>query len=152
MENSVKGKSSIAFIVELFLLFAILIFTITVITQVFMKTRTESLKARHLTEAVIAAESTAEVLSAASDEEDAVKLLEGMDNASDVKPSESGFDLKVSCDSGDVYDVRVTEEQEKGKTGTYTARTVEVSLSGTEEELYTLKTGDYDKSNGRGEE
>lgn len=150
MGNSVKGKSSIAFIVELFLLFAILIFTITVITQVFVKTRTESLKARHLTEAVIAAESTAEVLSAASDEEDAGKLLEGMKNASEVKPSDGGFDLKVSCDSGEVYDVSVTEDREKAETGTYTARTVEVRLSG--EELYTLKTGDYDRKNGKGKE
>ena len=150
MGNSVKGKSSIAFIVELFLLFAILIFTITVITQVFMKTRTESLKARHLTEAVIAAESTAEVLSAASDEEDAGRLLEGMKNASEVKPSDGGFDLKVSCDSGEVYDVSVTEDREKAKTGTYTARTVEVRLSG--EELYTLKTGDYDRKSGKGKE
>lgn len=150
MGNSVKGKSSIAFIVELFLLFAILIFTITVITQVFVKTRTESLKARHLTEAVIAAESTAEVLSAASDEEDAGKLLEGMKNASEVKPSDGGFDLKVSCDSGEVYDVSVTEDREKAETGTYTARTVEVKLSG--EELYTLKTGDYDRKSGKGKE
>lgn len=150
MGNSVKGKSSIAFIVELFLLFAILIFTITVITQVFVKTRTESLKARHLTEAVIAAESTAEVLSAASDEEDAEKLLEGMKNASEVKPSDGGFDLKVSCDSGEVYDVSVTEDREKAETGTYTARTVEVRLSG--EELYTLKTGDYDRKSGKGKE
>lgn len=150
MGNSVKGKSSIAFIVELFLLFAILIFTITVITQVFMKTRTESLKARHLTEAVIAAESTAEVLSAASDEEDAGRLLEGMKNASEVKPSDGGFDLKVSCDSGEVYDVSVTEDREKAETGTYTARTVEVRLSG--EELYTLKTGDYDRKSGKGKE
>ena len=58
MENETKSKSSIAFIVELFLMFAILLLVIVVITQTLMLTRNQSLKARHLTEAVIAAENT----------------------------------------------------------------------------------------------
>ena len=72
------------------------------------------------------------------------------DGLYEVKLSDGGFDLKVSCDSGEVYDVSVTEDREKTETGTYTARTVEVRLSG--EELYTLKTGDYDRKNGKGKE
>lgn len=147
MDNQTKKKSSIAFIVELFMMFAILLLVITVITQIFVMTRGESLKARHLTEAVIAAESTAEVLSASENPKDAAVLLGGMENASDVKESEDGFDLKIRYGgkerTGDVYDVNVTEDREKTSAGTYISRVIKVYLDGSE--LYTLTSGDYDK-------
>ena len=64
MENRSGNKSSIAFTVELFMLFGIMLLVIVVITQTLVMTRSRSLQARHLTEAVIAAENTMEIISA----------------------------------------------------------------------------------------
>lgn len=66
-------KRNLAFTVELLGLFILLVLVITVITQVFVMSRSHSLQARQLTEAVILAESTAEV---SSTEKDMLQLSE----------------------------------------------------------------------------
>ena len=68
MENRSGNKSSIAFTVELFMLFGIMLLVIVVITQTLVMTRSRSLQARHLTEAVIAAENTMEIISSSADD------------------------------------------------------------------------------------
>ena len=149
MENSTKNKSSIAFIVELFMMFAILLTVIVVITEVLVMTRSESLSARHLTEAVTCAESAAEVITASDSKDDALELLGSMDNATSVKREDEGYDLKMSykskSTSGDVYDLKITEETETAGTGTYTVSTIVVTLEGADEPIYTLRTGAYRK-------
>lgn len=60
-------KRNLAFTVELLGLFILLVLVITVVTQVFVMSRSHSLQAKQLTEAVILAESTAEVSSTEKD-------------------------------------------------------------------------------------
>lgn len=60
-------KRNLAFTVELLGLFMLLVLVITVVTQVFVMSRSHSLQAKQLTEAVILAESTAEVSSTEKD-------------------------------------------------------------------------------------
>ena len=147
MENQTKEKSSIAFIVELFLMFAILLLVIVVITEFFVMTRSESLKAKQLTEAVIVAESTAEVVSRADSGSKAADLVGKMETVENVDVSGEELSFTVKPDgkgnTGAAYDVKVTLESRKNKTGTYVADTIGVSPAGRKEELYTLKTGHY---------
>lgn len=149
MENRSKEKNSIAFTVELFMIFMILLCVIVVITQVFVKTRGESIRARELTEAVIAAESAAEVAESAGDDGEREELLRQMEGASDVKASGGAVSLCLTYgDKGETprkYDVKVESSDKKTKAGTYTESTVTVSRAGSGEELYTLSTGRYEK-------
>lgn len=130
MENNSRNKS-IALIVELFMLFSILLLVIVVITQTLVMTRGRSVQARHLNEAVIAAENTMEVVFANSD-----------DGSVDQT-----FDMVFDGDgeSGETYEVTVTTEEEKGKTGSFKVFEVTVSLKGSDKPLYTLKSGDYER-------
>ena len=68
-----NNKKSIAFTVELLGLFILLILVIVMITQVFVMSRARTIEARHLTQAVMMAQSTAE---AASSEHDLSLLAE----------------------------------------------------------------------------
>ena len=152
MENEMKSKSSIAFIVELFIMFAILLLVITVVTNAFMLTRNESLKAEHLTEAVIAAESTAETVSAAADAEEASALISKMAGAEGIKTDGGAISFVTKYDkdgaSGDEYLVSVTLDEQETNTGQYISGTVDVELADTGEKIYTLTTGNYEKASG----
>ena len=149
MENETKSKSSIAFIVELFLMFAILLLVIVVITQTLMLTRNQSLKAKHLTEAVIAAENTAEACAGAEDADEAAELLTSMESTDKVKADGNDIDLTISYEgqdrTGDAYNVHVVLNDEETESGNYRKSTIKVSLADSGEELYTLTTGNYEK-------
>ena len=149
MDNRSKEKNSIAFTVELFMIFLILLCVIVVITQVFVKTRGESIRARELTEAVIAAESAAEVAESAGDDSERKELLRQMDGASDVRASDGVITLSLSYGGKGVmprkYDVTVESSEKKAKAGTYTESTITVSRAGSGKELYSLSTGRYEK-------
>lgn len=147
MEESVKSKSSIAFIVELFMMFAILLLVIVVITEALVLTRNQSLKARYLNEAVIAAESTAEVAAGAGDADKAAALLKKMENASDVSAEGDSVALTLEY-KGNEYKVDVSMAREPGKTGDFVDSTIKVGLAGSDEELYELKTGNYIRNKG----
>lgn len=142
MEN--ENKSNMAFIVELFMMLAILILVIVVITETFVMTRGKSIRAKQLTDAVIAAQSTAEVIESSKDTEDAVRLLSGMENASDVEADAGEVRLSVKY-ANKTYPVSISIKEDEGKTGTYKASEIEVMEPGTDEVLYTLKTGNYEK-------
>ena len=62
-----NNKRSIAFTVELLGLFILLILVIVMITQVFVMSRTRTIEARRLTQAVMMAQSTAEAASSEYD-------------------------------------------------------------------------------------
>ena len=150
MENQTRSKSSIAFIVELFLMFAILLLVIVVITRALMLTRNQSLRAKHLTEAVIAAENTAEACTDAKDPDEAGERLAAMECASKVQADGNDIDLVISYDGDgrtrDTYLVHVSMDEEKTDKGRYQKSMIKVSLYGSGEELYTLTTGSYERS------
>jgi len=76
-----NNRKNAAFTVELLGLFILLTAVITAVTGVFVMTRAQSLQARQLTEAVILAQNTAELCSAASSEESLPEVLSAMDNS-----------------------------------------------------------------------
>ena len=75
-------RKDTAFTVELLGLFILLIAVITIIASVFVMSRSHSLEAKSLNEAVIIAQNTAEVASAACDDAVLQDLLKEMDNNS----------------------------------------------------------------------
>ena len=156
MENETKSKSSIAFMVELFLMFGILLLVIVVITQALMLTREQSLRARHLTGAVIAAESAAEAASGCGSPEEAAELISKIENAEDVKADAGTVTYSVSYKDKDGtesrYKVSLDMDIEEKATGSYTESTINVSLDGEDEALYTLRIGNYEKETPEGEE
>ena len=88
-----NNRKNTAFTVELLGLFILLIMVITIVASVFVLSRSHSLEAGRLNEAVILAENAAEVSSAAPDNEALKDRLYAMDN-------NTGHDV-VSLDSGD---------------------------------------------------
>lgn len=133
--------------VELFMLFGILLMVIVVITQILVLTRGQSLDAKHLTKAVIAAENTAEVTAAAEDADDAAELLAGVKNADNIKVEKDEVALTLTYGK-DSYPVRVAVQGSDTKTGRYTAYTIKVYLPDSDEEMYKLESGHYAKSRG----
>lgn len=73
-------RKNLAFTVELLGLFILLLLVITVITRVFVMSRAHSLEARQLTEAVILAESTAEISSSELHMNDLASRIADMKN------------------------------------------------------------------------
>ena len=151
MESSSENKSSISFIVELFMLFGILLLVIVVITQTLVMTRGRSMRARYLTEAVITAENTMEIITASADAP--ADALEKADNISGVT-EQNGI---VKCEivfggedgSGETYLISIASDSEPGDTGSLTTYDVKVSLKDREEVLYELRSGRYERGRGR---
>ena len=79
-----KKEKNIVFVVELLLLFLLLAVVIVVITGTFAATRSQSLRAGHITDAVILAESVAETASGAHDMDEAGALIGRMENVRNV--------------------------------------------------------------------
>lgn len=75
-----NNRKDTAFTVELLGLFILLIMVITIVASVFVLSRSHSLEAGSLNEAVILAESAAEVSSSAADNESLADRLKTMDN------------------------------------------------------------------------
>ena len=94
-----NNKRSIAFTVELLGLFILLILVIVMITQVFVMSRTRTIEARRLNQAVMMAQSTAE---AASSEHDLALLadkIKGMDNVQSAEANAAGDELSIVFDT-----------------------------------------------------
>ncbi|MBR1780606.1 MAG: hypothetical protein IJ751_04285 [Oscillospiraceae bacterium] len=142
-----KKKISIASIVELFGLFVILLLVIVVITETFVLTRGQSLRARHLTEAVTLAESVAEITSGADSPERAAELLGRMEGAQ--PPTVEGervvsrVDFAGQADAGDDYTVCLTLQADTGRAGSYVSEVIEVYFAQDDGAIYTLSTGNY---------
>lgn len=151
MENRSGNKSSIAFTVELFMLFGIMLLVIVVITQTLVMTRGRSVQARHLTEAVIAAENTMEIISSSADAPaDGLKAadnISGVTEQGDTIECETVFDGKDG--SGETYSISVITGSEAGEAGSFESYEVQVSLKDEEEILYSLKSGVYERGLGR---
>ena len=140
-----KEKRSIVFITELLLLFVLLLVVISVIARISILNRSRGLDARHLTEAVILAEDTAEVISAAEDEEEALELIRSMN----VTESAEAEDGKILCvmrftgedDKTDEYRLTVSLNEEERSRGTLRTGTIDVFFGKDADALYTLDTG-----------
>ena len=75
-----NNRKDIAFTVELLGLFILLTMVITIVAGVFVMSRSHSLEAKQLNEAVILAQNAAEVSSAAPEDEALADMLHEMDN------------------------------------------------------------------------
>lgn len=142
-----KKTRNPVFIVELLLLFVILLLLITVITKTFMASRSQSLRAKHLSEAVVLAEEAAEVSNAAKDIDEAVQLFDGLDQVRSVNEEGGTIELQMdfTSDDGSVDDYRVVIdiEEEKDDFSVYSAKTIDVYYGNVTDPVYTLTTGSY---------
>ena len=140
-------KHNLAFIVELFLLFSILLFVIVVITRTLVLSRSRSLYAKHLTEAVTLAESSAEVIAAAGSQAEAERLFGGLSQVTEVRPSDGRIELLMDFDGvsggADQYRAVILLAEERQTAGTYLAESIEVFYAEENDPLYTLETGAY---------
>lgn len=139
-----NNRKNAAFTVELLGLFILLIMVITIVASVFVLSRSHSLEAGRLNEAVILAENAAEVASAAPDNEALKDRLYAMDNNTEhnVVSQESSEDagswnaiyasLNGADAKGNQYIICVTRSYPYGKSekrsdgGTYAEDTIEV--------------------------
>ena len=145
-----KEKRSIVFITELLVMFVILLVVISVITRLFILNRSRSLDARHLTEAVILAEDTAEVISAADDEDDAFELIKSMEvtESAEIKDGaiECGMKFTGEDKKTDRYRVTVIINDDEKTRGSYRTGTILVYYGDGSEPIYTLDTGSFVKA------
>ena len=143
-----NNKRSIAFTVELLGLFILLIMVIVMITQVFVMSRSRTLEARRLNQAVMIAQSTAET---ASSERDLALLADKMKGMSNVESAESGADnsLYIVFDTdgksgGKDFCVSLRRSEDARDSGAYVTDQIEVyyCAPGEQEgEIYELSTG-----------
>ena len=144
-----NNKKSIAFTVELLGLFILLILVIVMITQVFVMSRARTIEARHLTQAVMMAQSTAE---AASSEHDLALLAEKIKDMDNVQSAEaSGDSLSIVFDTdgnltGKDFCIVLHRAEEERDSGVYTRDNIEVYYcvpGQTEGKIYDLSTGSH---------
>ncbi|MBQ6440009.1 MAG: hypothetical protein IJJ06_07680 [Mogibacterium sp.] len=144
-----NNKRSIAFIVELLGLFILLILVIVMITQVFVMSRARTIEARHLTKAVMLAQSTAE---AASSEKDLLQLadrLKGMDGVQSAEYSDAGGSIDIVFDTdgnpgGKDFCVVLHRSLSEREGGSYASDSIEVyycTPGQHQNKIYDLNTG-----------
>ena len=142
--NSKRYK---VFIVELFILSIILMALITIITALSMETREQSVEAGRLTDAVLCAENTAEMTSEAASVKQAAKMIGKMDNVNEPGVSGNVISAKtrILTEKGEsrVYIVKVTIDVEKGSSGRYIKKKIEVFSGEDADKIYELDTGNY---------
>ena len=156
-----KRTRNIVFIVELLLLFVILLFVIVTVTRIFMTSRSQSLHARRLTEAVSLAEDIAEVTKNTPDRESAAAMIGMMEEVQEMTGWEekaSGEDSPGSGEDADTLEVgllfagdgsqdpfraEVLREEEETEAGRFVSEHISVFYGNEEEQLYALETGWY---------
>lgn len=168
-------KRNLAFTVELLGLFILLVMVITVITQVFVMSRSHSLEARQLTEAVILAENAAEISSGAQDAEILTDSLAGQKGLLDLDgtvytyaENEDKFTLRYAVqfdpDRDSYYIVNIDRTLDRSETGVLADDVISIyepvgSDAGTDEvfahdrtdePVYTLTTSRFFEAAGSG--
>ena len=143
-----KRTRNIVFIVELLLLFVILLFVIVTVTRTFMASRSQSLHARHLTEAVILAESIAEVTKNTVDRESAeaaVGMMKEVQETSGWAEDTLAVALVFTGENGvqDAFRADLAWEEEKTPAGQFVSEQITLYDSGEEAPIYSLETGWY---------
>ena len=144
-----NNKRSIAFTVELLGLFILLILVIVMITQVFVMSRTRTIEARRLNQAVMIAQSTAEAASSEYDMAQLADKIQGMDNVQYAEYSDMDGSLNIVFDTdgnpaGRDFCVVLNRSEDARESGTYVSDNIEVyycepgQLEGM---IYSLDTG-----------
>ena len=126
-----NNKRSIAFTVELLGLFILLIMVIVMITQVFVMSRTRTIEARHLTQAVMMAQSTAEAASSEHDLSLLAEKIKAMDNVQSAEANVSGGSVDIVFDTdgnpaGKDFCAVLHRTEEERASGVYTKDNIEV--------------------------
>ena len=168
-----NNRKNTAFTVELLGLFILLIMVITIVASVFVLSRSHSLEAGRLNEAVILAENAAEVSSTAPDNETLADRLKTIENSyghnvvsrdsSESSGSWNAVYASLKDAKADQYIICVTRsypngtQEERSDGGTYAEDLIEVYARSTAdpeeigllepselgEPIYTLVTGTY---------
>ena len=143
-----KKTRNTAFVVELLLLFILLLAVIVVITLTLMASRRQSLYARHLTEAVILAESIAEVTKNTADRESAeaaVGMMKEVQETSGWAEDTLAVALVFTGENGvqDAFRADLAWEEEKTPAGQFVTEQITLYDSGEEAPIYSLETGWY---------
>ena len=144
-----NNRKRIAFTVELLGLFILLILVIVMITQVFVMSRAKTIEARHLTQAVMIAQSTAEAASSEKDLSLLADRMQAMDNvqSAECSDSEDSLDIVFETDGkGADKDFRVVlhRSEDKKDKGAYVSDRIEVYYCAPgklENMIYDLDTG-----------
>ena len=146
-----KRTRNIAFIVELLLLFVILLFVIVTITRTFMTSRSQSLYARHLTEAVTLAENIAEVTRNLPDQESAAARLDALEEVQETADKD-GDTLRITMlftgENGrqDSFKADLSRKEEKTAAGSFVTEYIAMFYDDESEPIYALETGWYRES------
>jgi hypothetical protein len=146
MAEKMNTKKSLAFIVELLGLFILLIMVIVIVTQVFVMSRSQSLRAGNLTEAVVLAENTAEVASLSPDTAEFVRRASQMDNVTEAAFEDEGDEDIIGIIMDNDYSLLVSRQTEDTAAGIYAEDVIDVYFNDPDmagEPLYTLRTGNY---------
>jgi type II secretory pathway pseudopilin PulG len=144
-----NNKRSIAFTVELLGLFILLILVIVMITQVFVMSRARTIEARHLTQAVMMAQSTAEAASSEHDLSVLAEKLKDMDNVQSAEASGDSLSIVFDTDgnlTGKDFCIVLHRAEEERDSGVYTRDNIEVYYcvpGQTEGKIYDLSTGSH---------
>ncbi len=144
-----NNKRSIAFTVELLGLFILLIMVIVMITQVFVMSRTRTLEARRLNQAVMIAQSTAETASSEKDPALVAEKMQGMSNVESAEFSDMDNSLYIVFDTdgksgGKDFCVSLHRSEDARDSGDYVTDQIEVYYCkpGESEDLvYELRSG-----------
>ena len=146
-----NNKRSIAFTVELLGLFILLIMVIVMITQVFVMSRARTIEARHLTQAVMMAQSTAEAASSEHDLSLLAEKIKAMDNVQSAEANASAGSIDIVFDTdgkpaGKDFCAVLHRSEEKRDSGVYTTDNIEVYYcvpGQLEGKIYDLSTGSH---------
>ena len=146
-----NNKRSIAFTVELLGLFILLIMVIVMITQVFVMSRARTIEARHLTQAVMMAQSTAEAASSEHDLSLLAEKIKAMDNVQSAEANASAGSIDIVFDTdgkpaGKDFCAVLHRSEEKRDSGVYTTDNIEVYYcvpGQLEGKIYNLSTGSH---------
>ena len=144
-----NNKRSIAFTVELLGLFILLILVIVMITQVFVMSRARTIEARHLTQAVMMAQSTAEAASSEHDLSLLAEKIKAMDNVQSAEANASAGSIDIVFDTdgkpaGKDFCAVLHRTEEERASGVYTKDNIEVYYcvpGQLEGKIYDLSTG-----------
>ena len=131
-----------SFYLEALLLVAVFVAMVLVLTGVFSAARTQSRRARELSRAVTLAANTAEAVSASSDGEELLKVLNENGNASaraDVPGVTARYDADGTPDPAGDFRVDVSWDPEPAGKGELVAGEILVSCGG-EDPVYRLET------------
>ena len=140
-----KNKLSIRYVVELVITLLLILFIAVVLVRMFVHSRTETVYAKNLTEAVKISESLAELSTGIKDKQEFEKTAESLENVYSL--TEDGDDIIIEMTIGGpdsrAYKAVVNWSEDQGDNGSFILNEIIVYDNGSDNELYKLNTGVY---------